>query len=94
MTNRACQRCRRTKARQSATVGSALRYHLSHGPFLYVMLWLTTGFETADACAGPAQSGQKWAKILYALWSSGDVYNDAPHIEQLKRHKVVWALSL
>jgi hypothetical protein len=22
--------------------------------------------------------GQKWAKILYALWSSGDVYNEAP----------------
>ena len=38
--------------------------------------------------------GQKWAKIVYAVWSSGDPYDEARHIEQLKRHKVVWALSL
>ena len=38
--------------------------------------------------------GQKWAKIVYAVWSSGDSYDEARHIEQLKRHQVVWALSL
>lgn len=38
--------------------------------------------------------GQKWAKIAYAVWSSGDAYDEARHIEQLKRHEVVWALSL
>jgi hypothetical protein len=38
--------------------------------------------------------GQKWAKIVYAVWSSGDAYDEARHIEQLKRHEVVWALSL
>jgi transposase len=38
--------------------------------------------------------GQKWAKILYAVWSSGDAYNEGQHIHQLKRHQVVWALNL
>jgi transposase len=38
--------------------------------------------------------GQKWAKILYAVWASGDAYDEPQHIEQLKRHQVVWALSL
>jgi hypothetical protein len=38
--------------------------------------------------------GQKWAKIVYAVWSSGDAYDEARHIEPLKRHEVVWALSL
>jgi Transposase IS116/IS110/IS902 family len=38
--------------------------------------------------------GQKWAKILYTLWSSGQAYDEAQHIAQLKRHKVVWAMSL
>ena len=38
--------------------------------------------------------GQKWAKILYALWSSGEDYDEAHHIEQLKRHQVVWAQHL
>jgi transposase len=38
--------------------------------------------------------GQKWAKIVYAVWSSGNPYDEARHIEQLKRHAVVWALSL
>jgi transposase len=38
--------------------------------------------------------GQKWAKILYALWSSGGTYDEAYHIEQLKRHQVVWAQNL
>lgn len=38
--------------------------------------------------------GQKWAKILYALWSSGDAYDEAYHIEQLKRHEVVWTQNL
>ena len=38
--------------------------------------------------------GQKWAKIVYAVWSSGNPYDEARHIEQLKRHEVVWALSL
>jgi hypothetical protein len=38
--------------------------------------------------------GQKWAKIVYAVWSSGDAYDEAHHIEQLKQHKVVWALTL
>jgi transposase len=38
--------------------------------------------------------GQKWAKILYALWSSGGEYSEAHHIQQLKRHNVVWAMSL
>ena len=33
--------------------------------------------------------GQKWAKIVYAVWSSGAPYDEACHIEQLKRHKVV-----
>jgi len=30
--------------------------------------------------------------IVYAVWSSGDAYDEAQHIEQLKRHEVVWAL--
>jgi hypothetical protein len=38
--------------------------------------------------------GQKWAKSVYAVWSSGDAYDEAHHIEQLKQYKVVWALSL
>jgi hypothetical protein len=38
--------------------------------------------------------GQHWAKIVYAVWASGDAYDEPQHIEQLKRHQVVWALSL
>lgn len=38
--------------------------------------------------------GSKWSKILYALWANGDVYNEAHHIQQLKNHKVVWAMTL
>jgi hypothetical protein len=38
--------------------------------------------------------GQKWAKILYTLWSSGEAYDEAHHIAQLKCHMVVWATSL
>jgi len=38
--------------------------------------------------------GQKWAKILYAVWSSGGAYSEVQHITQLKRYQVVWALSL
>jgi hypothetical protein len=38
--------------------------------------------------------GQQGAKMVYAVWASGDAYDEAQHIEQLKRHQVVWALSL
>jgi Transposase IS116/IS110/IS902 family len=32
--------------------------------------------------------GQKWAKIVYAVWASGNTYDEPRHIEQLKRHRV------
>lgn len=38
--------------------------------------------------------GQKWAKILFALWSSGQDYDEARHVQQLKKHNVAWAASL
>jgi predicted ATP-grasp superfamily ATP-dependent carboligase len=38
--------------------------------------------------------GQKWTKLVYAVRASGDPYAEARHIEQLKRHEEVWALSL
>jgi hypothetical protein len=38
--------------------------------------------------------GQKWAKIVYAIWSTGADYDEARHIAQLKQHNVVWALNL
>ena len=38
--------------------------------------------------------GSKWAKILYALWANGEVYNETRHIQQLRNHKVVWAMTL
>jgi transposase len=37
---------------------------------------------------------QKWAKILYAVWASGQAYDEQLHIERLKRCRVAWALSL
>ena len=36
-------------------------------------------------CVVRARSG---AQIVYAVWASGDVYDEARHIEQLKRHEV------
>lgn len=38
--------------------------------------------------------GQQSAKIVYAVWSSGAPYDEARHIEPLKRPEVLWALSL
>jgi transposase len=37
---------------------------------------------------------QKWAKILYAVWSSGQAYDEQLHINRLKTHRVPWAASL
>jgi len=37
---------------------------------------------------------QKWTKILFAVWATGQAYDEELHIQRLKRHGVAWALSL
>lgn len=37
---------------------------------------------------------QKWAKIAYAVWTTGQAYEEQMHIQRLKLHQVPWALSL
>lgn len=38
--------------------------------------------------------GRKWARILFAVWSTGIAYDEALYIQCLKRHNVRWALAL
>lgn len=38
--------------------------------------------------------GRKWAKILFVIWSTSESYNEAAHIENLKKHNVPWAIGL
>jgi transposase len=37
---------------------------------------------------------QKWTKILFAVWTTGQPYDERLHIQRLKQHGVSWALSL
>jgi transposase len=37
---------------------------------------------------------QKWSKILFAVWATGQPYDEQLHIAGLKRHQVAWALPL
>ncbi len=37
---------------------------------------------------------QKWTKILFAVWTTGQPYDERLHIQRLKQHGVAWALSL
>jgi transposase len=37
---------------------------------------------------------QKWAKIVYAVWTTGQAYDEQIHIRRLKTYQVPWALSL
>jgi transposase len=37
---------------------------------------------------------QKWSKILFAVWATGQAYDEQLHIERLKRNQVTWALAL
>jgi transposase len=38
--------------------------------------------------------GKKWARILFALWSQGAIYNEALYIQSLRDHNVRWAMAL
>jgi transposase len=38
--------------------------------------------------------GRKWAKILFAIWSTGKSYDEALHIKHLKKRNVPWAIAL
>ena len=38
--------------------------------------------------------GKKWARILFALWSQGTIYDEALYIQSLKNHNVRWAMAL
>jgi transposase len=38
--------------------------------------------------------GKKWARILFALWSQGTLYDEASYIQSLKNHNVRWAMAL
>ena len=38
--------------------------------------------------------GKKWARILFALWSQGTIYDETLYIQSLKNHNVRWAMAL
>lgn len=38
--------------------------------------------------------GKKWARILFAVWARGTIYEEALYIQCLKDHKVAWAMAL
>lgn len=38
--------------------------------------------------------GKKWAKILFAIWSQGLIYDESLHIKNLKTNNVPWAMAL